>query len=95
MRPANPPISWVPCTLEIACPRAAGASCATSGKPGVICGDCWMVPNAAPYAQANSSAVTMVTRRNSGLNSSRTLGRFNVPATRWCSHCGDSGGMAG
>jgi hypothetical protein len=43
-------------------------------------GICWMAPNAAPYANANISVVTMVVRRNSGENNAPRLGRRSVPA---------------
>ena len=54
-------------------------------------GICWMAPNAAPYANANISVVTMVVRRNAGVKSCAIDGRFSVPAARFCSQAGDSG----
>ena len=50
-----------------------------------------MAPNAAPYANANISVVTMVVRRSSGVNSCAIDGRRNVPAAFFACQAGDSG----
>ena len=50
-----------------------------------------MAPNAAPYAIANISVVTIVVVRSAGEKSAAMLGRFSVPAAFFCCHAGDSG----
>ena len=98
-RPTSPPTS---CTLvtsdAVACStiRACGGfcpcvACRTSGRPGTICGTCWIAPNAAPYDIANISVVTIVVRRSSGANSAAMLGRLSVPDAFFCCQIGDSG----
>ena len=56
-------------------------------RSGVSCS----APNAIPYAQAESMAVTMVTRRNSGANNALILGLLSVPAARRSFQIRDSG----
>ena len=60
-------------------------------SPGTMRGICWMAPNAAAYAHAIMTVVTMVVRRNCGWNSSAKLGRCRVPARFFSCHAGDSG----
>ena len=50
-----------------------------------------MAPNAAPYAIANITVVTIVVRRSAGANNSAMLGRRSVPASLRCRQTGDSG----
>ena len=50
-----------------------------------------MAPNAAPYANANINVVTIVVRRNCGVNSSAIDGRRSVPAAFFACQAGDSG----
>ena len=76
--------------------RACGTGCPcviarTSWSPGIICGSCWMAPNAAPYDIANMIVVTIVVRRSAGAKSAAMLGRFSVPASFFCCQIGDSG----
>ena len=50
-----------------------------------------MAPNAAAYAAAIITVVTMVVLRKRGLNSSAKLGRLSVPASFFTFQVGDSG----
>ena len=54
-------------------------------------GVCWIAPNAAAYAAAIITVVTIVVVRNCGWNNSPKLGRFSVPASFFAAHVGDSG----
>ena len=54
-------------------------------------GICWIAPNAAAYAHAIMTVVTIVVRRNCGVKSAAKLGRLSVPARFFCRHIGDSG----
>ena len=77
--------------MPTACSCWVRAKVAISSRPGTIRGACCSAPNAAPYAQANITVVTIVVRRNSGRKSSKMLGRFKVPAAFFWYHVGDSG----
>ena len=65
---------------------------ASSGVPGMTrSGVSCRAPKAAPYAQAESAAVTRVVRRSSGEKRPPRLGRESDPDARRSSHTRDSG----
>ena len=90
-RPASPPNSWNDCTTLMVCSCAIPESSDTPASPGTMRGICCTAPNAAAYAHAIMIVVTIVVRRNSGVNNAAKLGRLSVPASFLARHVGDSG----
>ena len=63
----------------------------TSGRPGTICGICWIAPKAAAKLHVNISVTRIVVNRRSGANKATIDGLRRVAAWLFCCQAGDSG----